>query len=95
MLYSMTGYGEAVHDDERIRVGFRLRTVNNKGLDISVKLPFDLMYMEARLRGIIKQIHDECVEHGTQEGGHVDYFKGANIAGFKKVADAMLAFGVV
>ncbi|MDJ0838979.1 MAG: YicC/YloC family endoribonuclease [Acidobacteriota bacterium] len=54
MLYSMTGYGEAVHDDERMRVGFRVRTVNNKGLDIAVKLPFDLMYMEARLRGIIK-----------------------------------------
>jgi len=55
MLYSMTGYGEAVHDDEMIRVGFRLRTVNNKGLDISLKLPFDLMYLERRLRAAIKK----------------------------------------
>jgi glutamate dehydrogenase (NADP+) len=35
-----------------------------------------------------------CLEYGERDG-HVDYVKGANIAGFKKVADAMLAFGVV
>jgi glutamate dehydrogenase (NADP+) len=40
-------------------------------------------------------IHDRCLTYGTQSDGHVDYVKGANIAGFKKVADAMLAFGVV
>lgn len=55
MLYSMTGYGEAVYDDDRIRVGFRLRTVNNKGLDISIKLPYELMYLEPRLRDVIKR----------------------------------------
>ncbi len=54
MLYSMTGYGEAVTDDERIRAGFRLRTVNNKGLDIALKLPFELMYLEPRLRKEVK-----------------------------------------
>ena len=48
-----------------------------------------------RLRGIMSDIHDECVEHGVQEGGHVDYLKGANIAGFTKVANAMLAYGVM
>ena len=36
-----------------------------------------------------------CLEYGDRGGGYVDYVKGANIAGFKKVADAMLAFGVV
>ena len=46
------------------------------------------------LRGIMKDIHDQCVEYGT-EGDHVNYLKGANIAGFRKVADAMLAYGVV
>ena len=46
------------------------------------------------LRGIMKDIHDQCVEYGT-EGEHVNYLKGANIAGFRKVADAMLAYGVV
>ena len=40
-------------------------------------------------------IHARCLAYGAQEGGHVDYVRGANIAGFKKVADAMLAFGVV
>jgi glutamate dehydrogenase (NADP+) len=40
-------------------------------------------------------IHQRCLTYGQQAGGHVDYVKGANIAGFKKVADAMLAFGVV
>jgi glutamate dehydrogenase (NADP+) len=44
-------------------------------------------------------IHEKCVEYGSESGDnstcHVNYVKGANIAGFKKVADAMLAFGVV
>ena len=40
-------------------------------------------------------IHQACVDHGSDESGHTDYIKGANIAGFKKVADAMLAQGAV
>jgi len=40
-------------------------------------------------------IHASCVKYGKQEDGYVDYVKGANIAGFVKVADAMLAQGVV
>lgn len=47
------------------------------------------------LKKIMSDIHGACVEQGTGEGGYVDYVKGANVAGFKKVADAMLAFGVV
>lgn len=46
------------------------------------------------LTDLMEGIHGKCVEYGEQ-GGYVDYVKGANIAGFKKVADAMLAFGVV
>jgi len=46
------------------------------------------------LRDIMANIHDRCVEHG-QVGDRIDYVKGANIAGFIKVADAMLAYGVV
>jgi len=53
-LYSMTGYGEALYEDETMRVGFRLRSVNNKGLDLALKLPFDLMYLETRLRNLLK-----------------------------------------
>ncbi len=55
MLYSMTGYGEAAHEDESLRVGFRVKTVNNRGLDVSLKLPFDLMYLEPALRKIAAQ----------------------------------------
>jgi glutamate dehydrogenase (NADP+) len=40
-------------------------------------------------------IHASCVKYGTDANGYVDYVKGANIAGFVKVADAMLAQGVV
>lgn len=46
------------------------------------------------LKGIMKDIHDNCAEYGTKDG-KVDYLAGANIAGFVKVADAMLAYGVV
>ena len=55
MLYSMTGYGESVYDDERIRVGIRVRTINYKGLDAAVKLPPDCMYLENGLRGVVKK----------------------------------------
>ncbi|MCB2083678.1 MAG: NADP-specific glutamate dehydrogenase [Sphingomonadaceae bacterium] len=47
------------------------------------------------LTELMEGIHGKCVEYGDQGNGYVDYVKGANIAGFKKVADAMLAFGVV
>ena len=51
--------------------------------------------LQEKLQGIMAAIHLTCKLHGEQSGGYVDYVKGANIAGFKKVADAMLAFGVV
>ena len=44
---------------------------------------------------IMRKIHNQCVEYGRESNDYVDYLKGANIAGFKKVADAMLAYGVV
>lgn len=50
--------------------------------------------VDERLKGLVKKIHDQCVQHGS-ENGHVNYVKGANIAGFIKVADAMLAYGSV
>ena len=51
--------------------------------------------LQEMLRDIMHGIHERCLTYGTQDGGYIDYVKGANIAGFKKVADAMLAFGVV
>jgi glutamate dehydrogenase (NADP+) len=51
--------------------------------------------VDAKLHRIMNDIHASCVKYGTQEDGHVDYVKGANIAGFVKVADAMLDQGIV
>ena len=52
--------------------------------------------VDHRLQTIMVDIHDACIEYGKDETtGYIDYVKGANIAGFVKVADAMLAQGVV
>lgn len=55
---------------------------------------WDRETVDGKLQEIMKEIHAQCVEHGGG-GDEVDYVKGANVAGFKKVADAMLAYGVV
>lgn len=51
--------------------------------------------VDAKLKEIMHDIHSICVKYGTEEDGHVNYEKGANIGGFVKVADAMIAQGVV
>ena len=50
--------------------------------------------VDEKLHRIMKDIHEQCVRYGT-EGDFVDYVKGANIAGFMKVASAMIDHGVV
>jgi len=51
--------------------------------------------VDERLQRIMKSIHAQCVEQGQHDNGYVNYVAGANIAGFLKVADAMMAYGVV
>ena len=51
--------------------------------------------MDEKLHGIMDAIHASCVKYGTQEDGYINYVKGANIAGFMKVAEAMLAQGII
>ena len=51
--------------------------------------------LQPMLKAIMSGIHTTCQQYGDQGDGYIDYVKGANIGGFKKVADAMLAFGVV
>ncbi|ULC59888.1 NADP-specific glutamate dehydrogenase [Flaviramulus sp. BrNp1-15] len=51
--------------------------------------------VDNKLKDIMSDIHKSCLEYGTDEDGYVDYVRGANIAGFVKVADAMLAQGIV
>ena len=60
----------------------------------SMRLSWSRQEVDEKLRGIMKSIHEACVKHGAN-GGNVDYVKGANIAGFIKVADAMIDQGVV
>src|SRR5690554_1953795 len=56
---------------------------------------WDFDYTEERLRRIMKGIHDRCLETSAEYGAPGNYVVGANISGFTRVADAMLAFGVV
>ncbi|MGY6649192.1 NADP-specific glutamate dehydrogenase [Wenyingzhuangia sp. IMCC45574] len=51
--------------------------------------------VDEKLKEIMEDIHDACVQYGTEDDGYINYVKGANIAGFVKVADAMLAQGVI
>ena len=51
--------------------------------------------VDGRLKAIMRDIHAKCRAEGTRKDGSVDYVRGANIAGFRKVADAMLAYGAV
>jgi len=60
----------------------------------SLRLSWTREEVDQRLQGIMKAIHAQCVEYGTQ-GSFINYVDGANIAGFVKVAEAMLAQGVV
>ena len=60
----------------------------------SIRMSWSNEELETRLRDIMIDIHQKCVDHGS-DNGYVDYVKGANIAGFSKVADAMLAYGVI
>jgi glutamate dehydrogenase (NADP+) len=72
--------------------------VATSGLEMSqnsLKMNWSRKEVDDRLHQIMRDIHEACVEHGTQPDGYVDYVKGANIAGFLKVANAMLDQGVI
>tara|TARA_Y100000815_G_scaffold270061_1_gene293999 strand:+ start:23504 stop:24847 length:1344 start_codon:yes stop_codon:yes gene_type:complete len=72
--------------------------VATSGLEMSqnsLRLSWTREEVDEKLHGIMNDIHAACVKYGKDGDGYVDYVKGANIAGFVKVADAMLAQGVV
>ncbi|MBT7653404.1 MAG: glutamate dehydrogenase, partial [Flavobacteriales bacterium] len=72
--------------------------VATSGLEMSqnnMRLSWTAEEVDGKLHQIMKDIHAQCVEYGTDEDGTVDYVRGANIAGFVKVAGAMLDQGVV
>jgi glutamate dehydrogenase (NADP+) len=72
--------------------------VATSGLEMSqnsLRLSWPAEEVDQRLHGIMVSIHEACVKYGKDEAGYVDYVKGANIAGFVKVADSMLDQGLV
>lgn len=72
--------------------------VATSGLEMtqnSLRFNWSREEVDKKLQEIMEDIHNACMEYGTDEDGYVDYVKGANIAGFVKVADAMLAQGII
>lgn len=72
--------------------------VATSGLEMSqnsLRLSWTREEVDERLHGIMKNIHENCVKYGRESKDYVDYVKGANVAGFVKVADAMIAQGHV
>ena len=72
--------------------------VATSGLEMTqnaMHLQWSAEEVDDKLHVIMKDIHTQCVKYGTQPDGYINYMKGANIAGFMKVANAMMAQGVV
>ena len=72
--------------------------VSVSGLEMtqnSERLSWTAEEVDAKLLWIMENIHEDCVKYGTEADGYVNYVKGANVAGFMKVAKAMMAQGVV
>ena len=93
--------GTKVFEDARILFGPG-KAANAGGVAISgiemtqnsMRLQWTREEVDKKLQDIMHHIHQKCVEYG-KDGDYIDYVKGANVAGFAKVADAMLAYGVV
>ncbi len=95
---------EAVHIFQKAKILYAPGKASNaggvatSGLEMSqnaLRLHWTRKEVDEKLKDIMSDIHDSCIEYGKEEDGYINYVKGANIAGFVKVADAMLAQGVV
>ncbi|PCJ95374.1 MAG: NADP-specific glutamate dehydrogenase [Flavobacteriaceae bacterium] len=101
---NMPSTPEAIHEFHEAKILFAPGKASNaggvatSGLEMSqnsLRISWTREEVDERLKGIMKEIHDSCIEYGKEEDGYCNYVKGANIAGFVKVADAMLAQGVI
>ncbi|WP_405384611.1 NADP-specific glutamate dehydrogenase [Maribacter sp. LLG6340-A2] len=95
---------DAVHEFNNAKILFAPGKASNaggvatSGLEMSqnsLRISWTREEVDERLRDIMEDIHDSCIQFGKEEDGFCNYVKGANIAGFVKVADAMLAQGVI
>ena len=100
----MPSTGEAVHHFLSKRVLFGpAKAANAGGVAVSgleqtqnsMRLSWTREEVDDRLKHIMLGIHGTCVKHGGDGDGFVNYVKGANVGGFVKVAEAMLAYGVM
>ena len=101
---NMPSTPEAIYEFQKAKILFAPGKASNaggvatSGLEMSqnsLRLSWTRKEVDEKLKQIMKDIHESCVAYGKNEDGSVDYIKGANIAGFVKVADAMLAQGIV
>lgn len=101
---NMPSTPEAIHEFQKGKILFAPGKASNaggvatSGLEMSqnsLRISWTREEVDSRLKDIMEDIHDSCLEYGKNDDGSIDYIKGANIAGFVKVADAMLAQGVV
>ena len=101
---NMPSTPDAVHEFTKAKILFAPGKASNaggvatSGLEMSqnsLRISWSREEVDSRLKDIMEDIHDSCVQYGEQEDGSIDYISGANIAGFVKVADAMLAQGVI
>ncbi|KAA6350875.1 NAD(P)-specific glutamate dehydrogenase [termite gut metagenome] len=72
--------------------------VSVSGLEMtqnSIKLSWTSAEVDGKLKSIMQNIHEACVKYGTEPDGYVNYVKGANVAGFMKVANAMMQQGII
>jgi glutamate dehydrogenase (NADP+) len=72
--------------------------VATSGLEMSqnsLRMSWTRKEVDQKLHGIMEEIHEKCCHYGKEEDGSIDYVKGANIAGFVKVADAMIETGII
>jgi len=95
---------EAIHVFQKNRILYAPgKAVNAGGVAVSglemsqnaMKLNWTKDEVDAKLHQIMLSIHTACLKYGTQEDGYINYVKGANIAGFIKVADSMMDQGVL
>jgi len=101
---NMPSTPEAVHAFQAAKILYAPGKASNaggvatSGLEMSqnsLRIIWAREEVDQRLKKIMSDIHDSCIKFGKRDDGYIDYVKGANIAGFVKVADAMLAQGVV
>jgi len=97
-----TSEGVRIFEDAKILYGpgkaANAGGVSVSGLEMSensMRVYWKRDEVDRKLREIMKDIHQQCVKYGQEKGGYVNYVKGANVAGFVKVADAMLAQGMI